>query len=33
MPLWYYLVVHRDAVLSAEDRALLREWATKTQHE
>ena len=30
MPLWYYLAVHRDAVLSAEDKALLREWATAT---
>jgi hypothetical protein len=30
MPLWYYLVVHRDAALSAEDKALLREWATST---
>jgi len=27
MPLWYYLPVHRDAALSAEDRALLRTWA------
>lgn len=24
---WYYLPVHREAVLSAEDQALLREWA------
>jgi hypothetical protein len=30
MPLWYYLAVHRDAVLSDADRALLREWATST---
>jgi hypothetical protein len=30
MPLWYYLAIHRDAVLSAEDKALLREWATST---
>ena len=27
MPLWYYLPVHRDAALSADDRALLRTWA------
>lgn len=27
MPLWFYLPVHRDAVLSAEDRAVLRKWA------
>lgn len=27
MPLWFYLPVHRDARLSAEDRALLRQWA------
>ena len=33
MPLWYYLAVHREAVLSAEDRALLHEWATKTAPE
>jgi hypothetical protein len=30
MPLWYYLTVHRDAVLSVEDRALLRAWTTST---
>ena len=33
MPLWYYLPLHRDAVLSAEDRELLREWATATPPE
>lgn len=27
MPMWIYLPTHRDAVLSAEDKALLREWA------
>jgi hypothetical protein len=27
MPLWFYLPVHRDAELSAEDRAVLRRWA------
>jgi hypothetical protein len=27
MPPWIYLPVHRDAVLSAEDRRLLRTWA------
>lgn len=27
MPLWFYLPVHRDAVLSAKDRADLRQWA------
>jgi hypothetical protein len=27
MPPWFYLPVHRDARLSAEDRALLRQWA------
>jgi Haem-binding domain len=26
MPPWFYLPVHRDAVLSAEDRAILRKW-------
>jgi hypothetical protein len=26
MPPWFYLPVHRDAVLSAEDRMLLRTW-------
>lgn len=30
MPPWYYLPVHRDAVLSAEDRAVLRKWALGT---
>jgi len=33
MPLWYYLAIHRDAVLSDADRALLREWATATPQE
>jgi hypothetical protein len=27
MPPWFYLPAHRDARLSAEDRALLRQWA------
>jgi hypothetical protein len=27
MPPWFYLPAHRDARLSAEDRALLRRWA------
>ena len=26
MPLWYYLAVHRDATLSAQDRGLLLTW-------
>ena len=26
MPLWFYVVVHREASLSAEDRALLQGW-------
>jgi hypothetical protein len=30
MPLSYYLAIHRDAVISAEDRALLRQWAADT---
>jgi hypothetical protein len=30
MPLWFYLPVHRDAVLSDEDRAILRQWAMGT---
>lgn len=30
MPPWYYLPVHRDAVLSAQDRAVLRDWALGT---
>ena len=27
MPPWFYLGIHRDAVLSAEDRQALRAWA------
>jgi hypothetical protein len=27
MPPWFYLPVHREARLSAEDRTLLRQWA------
>ena len=27
MPPWFYLPAHRDAVLSAEDRVVLRQWA------
>jgi hypothetical protein len=30
MPPWFYLPVHRDAVLSAEDQAVLRKWALGT---
>ena len=30
MPPWFYLRVHRDAVLSAEDKAVLRQWALGT---
>ena len=30
MPPWFYLPVHRDAVLSAEDKAVLRKWALDT---
>jgi hypothetical protein len=26
MPPWFYVVAHREAALSAEDQALLREW-------
>ena len=31
MPPWFYLPVHRDAVLSAEDKVVLREWAHGTR--
>jgi hypothetical protein len=31
MPPWFYLPVHRDAVLSAEDKVVLREWAIGTR--
>jgi hypothetical protein len=27
MPPWYYLPIHREARLSPDDRALLRQWA------
>ena len=27
MPPWFYLPVHRDAVLSPQDKAALRDWA------
>ncbi len=27
MPPWFYLAVHREAVLSVEDRAMVRNWA------
>jgi hypothetical protein len=27
MPPWFYLSIHRDAALSAEDRKVLRNWA------
>jgi hypothetical protein len=30
MPPWFYLAAHRDAVLSAEDRVVLRRWALGT---
>lgn len=33
MPPWFYLPVHRDAVLSAEDRKLLRSWAVSEPEE
>ncbi len=26
MPPWFYVIAHRDAALSAEDQALVREW-------
>jgi hypothetical protein len=29
MPPWYYLPIHREARLSPDDRALLRQWALK----
>jgi hypothetical protein len=29
MPPWYYLSVHRDAVLSSADRALLWQWTVQ----
>lgn len=30
MPPWFYLSIHRDATLSAEDRTTLRNWALNT---
>ncbi|HXH07618.1 MAG TPA: heme-binding domain-containing protein [Vicinamibacterales bacterium] len=33
MPPWFYLPVHWDAVLSQEDRAVLRRWALGTLSE
>jgi hypothetical protein len=30
MPPWFYLGIHRDATLSAEDRTVLRNWALST---
>jgi len=30
MPLWIYMPTHRDAVLSPEDKAILREWSLGT---
>jgi hypothetical protein len=30
MPPWFYLSIHRDATLSAEDRTALRNWALST---
>jgi hypothetical protein len=29
MPAWFYLPAHRDARLTADDRALLRDWARR----
>jgi hypothetical protein len=29
MPPWYYVIMHREAALSASDRALLLDWAGK----
>lgn len=31
MPPWFYLPIHHDAVLSAEDRLVLRKWALGSQ--
>ena len=31
MPLWFYLPLHPDARLSAEDRAILREWSQQAR--
>lgn len=31
MPPWFYLPVHRDAALSAADKAALRRWMLSTQ--
>jgi hypothetical protein len=31
MPPWYYTVMHRDALLSPEDRAVLQTWAGKVE--
>jgi len=28
MPPWYYLIVHRDARLTAEDRTTIHDWAS-----
>lgn len=33
MPPWFYLAVHRDAELSAEERAALRAWALSVSPE
>jgi hypothetical protein len=33
MPPWFYLSIHRDATLSAEDRTALRNWALSTASE
>jgi hypothetical protein len=33
MPPWFYTAPHRDARLSAQDRALLRQWALAPQRQ
>jgi hypothetical protein len=33
MPPWFYMSVHRDAILLAEDRTALRNWALSTAAE
>jgi len=33
MPPWFYLVIHTDAILSSEDRALIRDWASKPSYD
>ena len=31
MPPWYYTLIHRDAVLSSEDRTVLQSWVGKVE--